>query len=305
VTALLFVLIVGSTLAGIAWERRDAAAAHRGAARVIRLIVWVLGPFVVLFVMPHIELRGGLGIGLVFAYLELALVGVLAYLISTRVLRRSRAVTGAVVCTSILGNTGYLGVPLVGALLGREHIADAVAWDATVSAVMLYGPAFAVGAALGSDSGDDRRARVRAFFTRNPVLYALIAGLLIPRSWSPDTVFHVAKWVASVGIVPLGFFVLGVNLIEEGHGRWPPLAPPAALVTALRLLAAPALLGALVLISGASIPKAFFLQAAMPSGINSLIVAHTFGLDLRTTAGAIAWSTVTALLGAAVLAVVL
>lgn len=304
-TALLFAVIVAATLAGVAWERRDMAAAHRAAELVVRTLVWVLVPFVVVFVMPHIELRGGVGVGLAFAYLELALVGLLAYLLSARVLRLSRATTGAVVCTSILGNTGYLGVPLVGALLGREHIADAVVWDATVSSLTLYGPAFAIGAALGTDAGEGRRERARAFFTRNPVLYALAAGLLMPRSWSPDAVFHVAKWIAAVGVVPLGFFVLGVNLIEEGHGRWPPLTGPAMLVTALRLLVAPALLVALVLLSGASVPKAFYLQAAMPSGINSLIVGHTFGLDLRTTAGAIAWSTVTALAAAAVLAVVL
>lgn len=304
-TALLFLVAIGATLVGVAVERRDLAAAHRAATLVVRTLIWVLVPFVVVFVMPHIQLRGGVGIGLVLAYLELACVGVLAYLIAARLLRLSRATTGAVVCTSILGNTGYLGVPLVGALLGREHIADAVAWDAMVSSLMLYGPAFAIGALLGSDAGEGRRQRAQAFFTRNPVLYALAIGLLIPRSWSPDAVFHVARWIAAAGVVPLGFFVLGVNLIEEGHGRWPPLTAPAALVTGLRLLAAPALLVALVLLSGVSIPKAFYLQAAMPSGINSLIVAHTFGLDLRTTAGAIAWSTATALAAAALLAVIL
>ena len=29
----------------------------------------------------------------------------------------------------------------------------------------------------------------------------------------------------------------------------------------------------------------------MPSGINSLVVAHAYGLDLRLTSAALAWST--------------
>ena len=29
----------------------------------------------------------------------------------------------------------------------------------------------------------------------------------------------------------------------------------------------------------------------MPAGINGLVIAHAYGLDLRTSAGAIAWGT--------------
>ncbi|WP_353865032.1 hypothetical protein [Svornostia abyssi] len=40
-----------------------------------------------------------------------------------------------------------------------------------------------------------------------------------------------------------------------------------------------------------SVPDAYHLQAAMPCGINALIVAHVYELDLRLTSSAIAWST--------------
>jgi predicted permease len=38
----------------------------------------------------------------------------------------------------------------------------------------------------------------------------------------------------------------------------------------------------------------------MPSGINSLVVAHTYGLDLKLTASAIAWTTAIAVAAALV-----
>ena len=39
------------------------------------------------------------------------------------------------------------------------------------------------------------------------------------------------------------------------------------------------------------LPDAYLVQAAMPSGINSLVIAHAYGLDLRLTSAVLAWST--------------
>jgi hypothetical protein len=39
------------------------------------------------------------------------------------------------------------------------------------------------------------------------------------------------------------------------------------------------------------VPRAYLLQAAMAAGINNLVVAHTYGLDRRLAAAAIAWTT--------------
>lgn len=307
---LVLVMIAAATAAGVIAERRNPEAALRAAALVVRLIVWVLMPFVVLMVAPRISFGDGLGVGIGLAFAELACVAGLAFLIGDRVLRLPRPVTGSVTCAVMLANTGYLGVPLSRALLGHDAIPDAVAWDAVVSNTMLYGPAFAVGAALGTTAGQSRAERVRAFFTRNPVLYALVIGLLAPASWSPDGLFAVAKFIAGLGILPLGFFLVGVHLMEEqdaddGRLRLPPFTAAVGAVCGLRLIVAPALLALFVLIVGVSVPDAFYLQAAMPAGINTLVVAHVFGLDLRTGAGAIAWSTAFAIIAATALSFVL
>jgi predicted permease len=94
---------------------------------------------------------------------------------------------------------------------------------------------------------------------------------------------------------PLGFFALGAILAgeaEQGAFGLPPAtsrrrsaSPSCSRCSSCRclLLAITAPLVAL--------PRAFLLQAAMPSGINGLVIAHAYGLDLRTSAGAIAWST--------------
>ena len=95
--------------------------------------------------------------------------------------------------------------------------------------------------------------------------------------------------VVVLALLPLGFFVLGVNLaFEHGDGRWPLPALDRVTVAAvaLRMVVAPLLLFALSRATIA-IPSAYLLQAAMPSAINSLLVGHAYGLDLRVISAAI------------------
>ena len=119
------------------------------------------------------------------------------------------------------------------------------------------------------------------------------AALVAPDALAPEVLLDVAT-VLVYAVLPVGFFVLGVNLAAEAEEGALPFPPPfdAAIGTALglRLLAAPALMLAF---SAAivTLPDAYLLQAAMPSGINSLVVAHAYGLDLRITSAALAWST--------------
>jgi predicted permease len=52
------------------------------------------------------------------------------------------------------------------------------------------------------------------------------------------------------------------------------------------------------------IPHAYFVEAAMPTGINALVVSHAYGLDLRLASAALAWSTAVAVVASVVAAVV-
>ncbi|MDX6641413.1 MAG: malate permease, partial [Solirubrobacteraceae bacterium] len=64
----------------------------------------------------------------------------------------------------------------------------------------------------------------------------------------------------------------------------------------LRLAVAPALLAGFAALV-VRIPHVYLLQAAMPSGINSLVIGHAYGLDLRLASSALAWTTAIVLVG--------
>jgi predicted permease len=285
--------IAAATAIGIWSERRWGERAQRGSQRALLGTLYLVVPFVVFFNLAraHIDLNAGGGV--VLAYVALAATAATAYLVSTRVLHLSRPATGAVMCCAIQANTGYLGYPMIVALLGAHALSTGVVYDVLTQAPTLLIGGFAIGAAFGSKAGQGARQRAIAFLTRNPPLYAGIVALLVPDSFAPHSLVELSRALV-FAILPVGFFAVGVQLAAEAEvGALrvpPPLTRPVATAIGLRLLMAPALLFLLAL-PLIDLPGPFLLLAAMPSGINTMLIAHAYGLDLRVTAEAVTWST--------------
>jgi malate permease and related proteins len=285
--------IVAAVAVGVTAERRWPQGAGIAARRALLLMLYVLIPPLIFFNLAasqiDVEHGAGLGLGLI----AVSLVALLAWSLASRTLGLPRHQTGAVIAAVLCMNTGYLGYPLTVALLGRGELSTAVLYDVLVSGPSLLLGAFAVGAAFGTKAGEGPRERVRAFFTRNPPLYAAIAGLLAPEALAPNLLVDISQAII-VAILPIGFFAVGATLAENAeHGRLPmppPLTRPVGLVIALRLAVAPALL---ILFAAPLIdlPAAYLLLAAMPTGLNSMVVAHAYGLDMEITAEAVTWTT--------------
>ncbi|HEY8582959.1 MAG TPA: AEC family transporter [Capillimicrobium sp.] len=294
--ALVVATIVAAVAVGVAIERRSPLDAQLVAARLVKAMIWAGIPFATFFVMARLELTAGLGVGLLIAYASIAVVGGLAYLAGTRLLRLPRPSVGALVLVVILANTGYLGVPLNATLLGEDAIAPALAFDTVVSGPMFWLFGFALGAAFGDHGARTTGDRLRGVLV-NPPLIAVVAGLLAGQvggeSLAPDVLLEAAH-VVVYALLPCGFVLVGIALAteaDEGALAFPPRFDAAVGVAlALRLVAAPALMLAGSAIIG-GVPDAYLLQAAMPCGINSLVVAHAAGLDLRLCAAAVTWTT--------------
>jgi predicted permease len=233
------------------------------------------------------------GTGLIFAYLALGVAGAAAGYAGRR-MGLSRPEIGGLICSVILVNTGYLGLPMTVALIGPRQLGTAIAYDQLVSGPMLFVAGFGIGAAFGTRAGEGVRARARSFLSRNPPLLAVAAGLLAPATLAPSALVHASRFVVAA-LLPLGFFVVGVNLSAERREDAAPLLerPDHRVLVAvgLRLVLTPLLLAA-VSATIVTLPTTYLLQAAMPSAINSLLVGHAYGLDQRLIATAIVWSTI-------------
>lgn len=283
--------------AELRWRDRAGAAARTG----LTAAVYTLLPIVTFFNLARLQFDVDVGVGLLLAYVAIFTAATLAWL-AGRAMGLPRPTRGTLITCVLIANTGYLGYPLCASLLGFDQLGQAVAYDVLVGTPCLLVAGFAVGAAFGEKAGEAPRDRVAAFFTRNPPLYAAIAALLAPDALAPDLLVDASR-LAVVGLLPIGFFAVGAILAEEAEGGYlrlgSPLRPPVSIAIVLRMVWVP---GVLYLLSLPLIdlPGPYLLLAAMPTGINTLLVGHIYGLDLRLAAQAVAWSTALAVLAALV-----
>jgi predicted permease len=285
--------IAAATGVGVWAERRWGEPAQVTARRLLVGALSTLSPFVTFFNVARLHVDAAVAAGLALGIAMLILVGAAGWLVGARLLRLRRPQQGALIASVMQANTGYVGLPFVVILLGSSQLGVGAAYDALVTNPVLFLGIFAVGAAFGERAGESARERLRAFVLRNPPLIAAVAALLAPAALAPDVLVDASR-VAVFAFVPLGFFAVGVTLAQESEKGAlpfpPPMTAPVASALVLRLLVAPGVLLALAA-PLVELPDAYLLMAAMPTGINTLVVAHVYGLDLRIAAGAIAWST--------------
>jgi predicted permease len=290
---LIIAAIVVATAAGIGAERRWPDRAGHDSRRAQLWILYLVLPPVTFFNLAHVDFDADLGGGIGLGWVATALAAGVAWLVGSRVLDLTRPQIGAVIACTLVANTAYLGYPVTIALLGSDQLGEAVAYDVAVGAPALLIGAFSAGAAFGTKAGEGARQRTGAFFARNMPLYAAVLALILPESFAPDVLVEISR-VVVVAILPVGFFAVGAALMEDAGPaglRIPPeISRPTVLVIGTKLVLLPAALYLLAL-PLIDLPDTYLLMAVMPSGLNSMIVAHAYGLDLKTTAEAVTWTT--------------
>jgi predicted permease len=288
--------IAASIAAGVEAERRKGARAGVLARRILTFLLYVVMPVVAFFNIARLEVSADVGVGIVLGWLALALSALVGWMIGSRILQRPAPTAGVLAIVGLQANTGLMGLAVVGAVLGFDHLSEGVVYDSLVQQPVFFIGSFAIAAATGTKAGETVRERVRAFFVRNPPLVAVVLGLLAPDALAPDVLVDAAR-ILILSVPVLGFFAIGVTLAEEAEEGAlkfpPPLTAPIGAALFLRLVVAPLLLFALAapLID---LPSAFLLMAAMPAGLHIVVLAHVYGLDVPYSAAAIVWTTMVA-----------
>jgi malate permease and related proteins len=296
--------VICATTVGVVCERRFAGA-RLAAQRALGAMLYVLIPFVAYVNIAHLHLTVAGGLGLALALATIATMGAVAWAIGRRRLGLADDRLGAVICTVVISNTGNLGLPMAVALLHSSALPSAVAFDQLVNGPALYLLGFGAGATFGGLAGTGFVARLRAYVVRNPPLLAVIAGLIAPPSLAPAPLPAISRAVVPC-LLALGFFTVGVYLSAERREDSARLLErpdgPVLLAISLKLVATPLIVAG---ISAAIVqmPRVYLLQAAMPTGVNSLLVGHAYGLDQRIAATAIVWTTTIVLIWGLALAV--
>ena len=203
-------------------------------------------------------------------------------------------------------NSGFMGVPLILALLGEGGVGPVMATlliDLVLTTSLCIGLAH-LGPAGGGDQGAAQAVgRALKGMLRNPMPWSILlgaaAGAVGLQLWAPmDKTVALLADAAS----PVALFTIGAVLARSQYqaatqgGRGAPLGDVGA-IAFTKLLLHPALvwgLGTLAVRAGALPPgllAPLVLAAALPAASNVSLLAERFGADNGRVARVILWST--------------
>lgn len=187
-----------------------------------------------------------------------------------------------------LGNTVYLGFPVVSMSLGPENIGFAAIAASLENAFIFTFGFFFMGTVCG---GPCPPVSFRRLVLKNAVLWSSIIGLFISLAGIkiPGLIYGVMTDIGRTTL-PLSLFTIGLSLYGHriganlGKVMW---------ISGLKMVFMPAVYVGLALLFGfkGTVSKVVFLQAAMPVAVLNYVIAKEFEFDADLVSQAIVFST--------------
>jgi len=255
-----------------------------------RYVIYVALPPLVINTLQSLDLRLELLWMLLLPWLLMALTASLV-LLTSRLLGWSRRLTGTLLMLAPLGNTAFLGYPIIGALLGEEALPPAVIYDQFGSFILLSSYGLIIAASYGSGASVTLKACVDRI-VRFPPFSALIIALL-PIPW-PSAALDIMQTVGA-SLVPVACFAVGLQWrLRLSRHLWTPLS----LGLGAKLIFMP-LCAALILQLAGTAPvltHVGILQSGMPPMITAGAIAASAGLDEELAAAMVGFGIIFSML---------
>ena len=294
---------VGALLSrGLAWSADrpgSVGAAGRGwQARLPSLLsryLYTVGiPLCVVNFVRVADLSASVFLAPLVAWLAMGLALLVAWLVlrfSTRAV--DAADRGSVLLLSYIGNTSYLGFPVILLLpqLGQAYFSWAVLYDVFGTFFGAYGLGLVLARWQTAGAIPLWRRLLDAVLEllRNPSLYAFVLGLALRPVDLPDPLLQVVRSVAWVSIM-LCLVVMGMRLQQLSSWRHLRLAfQPVA----IKMILVPLMIAAALTVFGLEGPPrlVLVLQSSMPCGLATLVLAERYGLNRDRVVAALGLST--------------
>jgi predicted permease len=242
-------------------------------------IVHVSLPALTLHHLRHLDFDATLAAPLAMAWLLFA-VGVAFFLVAQRLFRWPAATTGALILTGALGNTSFVGLPMIECFFGREHVGLGILIDQLGTYVVLSTVGLLIAATL-STGELTARAVAQRIFTFPPFLAVIAALALAPLAmpqWIDEVLLRLGDTLAPLALLSVGF-QLRLAAMRE---RWRPLVAGLSFKLVAGPLAVLAVFAAIADLDSPALQVAVF-EAAMAPMIGGAIVAAQHKLDPELT----------------------
>ncbi|MBD2021344.1 AEC family transporter [Leptolyngbya sp. FACHB-36] len=190
----------------------------------------------------------------------------------------SRRAQGSFLLASMVGNTGYIGYPVVLALVGPAYFAWALLYDIG-STLGIYG--FGVVLASRFSSQQWSGGHLRQALLKNPALWSFAIGLLSQNLPLPAPIEAGLRQLAW-GVVSLALVLIGMRLSQLSSLS---NVKPALISLGIKMLLVPLVLGLALKLLGITGPvhQVLLLQTAVPPAFGTLVIAEAYALDRELT----------------------
>jgi malate permease and related proteins len=240
-----------------------------------QLVINVAIPAVILLRIPKLQLTSELLFPIVAAWLTVAVAAFFVHFIGKK-LNWSNAVIGALMMTAVLGNTSYLGFPMVKMFYGEALLPYAIIFDQLGNFIALAVYGTLIISLYGEQSPGDNEKKLNAMTIafrvfRFPPFIALILALLMSENFIPAEITSLLSWCA-LAMVPLTMFIVGLQFQLQLD---PYYRKPLIYGLGIKMVIAPLviLLVALLAPVNADIAKVSVFEAAMPPMVTAGVMA--------------------------------
>jgi predicted permease len=204
-------------------------------------------------------------------------IGALVFWLVGRWLALPRATVGALTLVGGLGNTSFVGLPMIDALHGRDGLGLGLLIDQLGSYLALSTAGVLVASAYATEGRPSWRLLTKKVLTFPPFI-ALVAALLMRPLPMPPLLDALFARLADL-VAPLALLSVGMQLRLDGVARQ---SRALALGLGYKLLACPGLVLGVLWLSDAELAmtsRVSLIEAAMPPMIGAGIVAAQSRLD--------------------------
>lgn len=246
------------------------------------LVIYVALPALILEKFPLIPFNSSILVPAISPWLMLV-ISIIFVLIFSKIFKLSKSVTGCLLMVIPLGNTSFLGIPMIQGLLGESAVPYAIIYDQVGSFVALstYG-SLIVALYSQDESSFDLKKAVIKIITFPPFIALLVALCFKFIALPPVSITKVFAVLGSM-LVPLAMISVGFQFKGSFQTKDLPIITGSLI---FKMIVAPLILfSCLKLLGRSGLPESTsILEAGMPPQITAGAVAMSIGLAPRLAA---------------------
>lgn len=239
-------------------------------------ILYVALPAMALYYLPKIQLSSDLLLPASIAWIAFGL-SYLLFSFLGKMWGWSKKLTGCLIITAGLGNTSFVGIPVIEALYGKEALKTLIIIDLPGTFVVLSTLGVLVATVYANQKGNDESIVKKIFRFPPLIAFAIGFALAILSIDFPDIFSESLKGLAST-LTPIALISVGFQLKFKAYSKHYRFL---ALGLAFQLILLPAIIFALFFFGLGrmdQVAKVCIIEAAMAPMITGTILASNYGL---------------------------